>query len=164
MAVAQTGAAGDPRLRVVPAARRPVPPPSIGTRIALPDMRTIDGRVLPSSNWRGKVVLLILWASWCPFCAKVNPLVERFYRANRARGLEVLGLTIDRKVGDALAYLKRHDYSFPVAAFDEGWLGLLGKPKGLPVIWIVGRSGLLEQMEVGEIFEEDVLEFARWLS
>lgn len=139
------------------------PAPPIGARIELPAVRLLDGREIEPAYWRGKVLVVELWATWCPFCARQNPEIDRLHRAHAASGLEVLGLSIDRKADDARKYLREHGYAFHAAMLDAKWEAALGRPKGLPIVWVVGRSGRLEQLEIGEMFPEDVADLARWL-
>lgn len=137
-------------------------PPPIGTPIALPPVRLLDGRELPPAHWHGKVVVIELWATWCPFCARQNPYLDRLHRAHAGAGLEVLALSIDRDPQTAQRYLRERGYGFHAAMFDARWQAALGRPKGLPVVWIIGRDGRLKQIEIGEMFPEDIEELARW--
>jgi thiol-disulfide isomerase/thioredoxin len=137
--------------------------PPIGTRIELPTVRLLDGREIDAGYWRGKVLVVELWATWCPFCGRQNPELDKLHRGQVAAGLEVLGLSIDRKLDDARRYMREHDYAFHAAMLDSKWEAALGRPRGLPIVWVIGRSGRLEQLEVGEMFPEDVAGLARWL-
>ncbi|RPH65307.1 MAG: TlpA family protein disulfide reductase [Burkholderiales bacterium] len=143
------------------AAARSAPPP-IGTRITLPPVRLVDGRELPASYWRDKVVVIVLWATWCPFCKRQNPHLDRLHRKHAGSGLEVLALSIDRSAEDAQRYLREHGLAFHAAMFDRRWQAAIGRPKGLPIVWVVGRDAQLKQVEIGEMFPEDIEELARW--
>lgn len=136
--------------------------PAIGARVALPATRLLDGRDLPPSYWRGKVLVIELWASWCPFCKRQNPHLDRLHRAHAASGLEVLALSIDRRPEDAQQYMREHGYAFHAAMFDPQWQAAIGRPKGLPIVWVIGRDSRLRQLEIGEMFPEDIEELARW--
>jgi thiol-disulfide isomerase/thioredoxin len=137
-------------------------PPAIGTRVELPATRLLDGRELPSAYWRDKVLVIELWASWCPFCKRQNPYLDRLHRAHAGSGLEVLALSIDRRPEDAQQYMREHGYAFHAAMFELRWQAAIGRPKGLPIVWVIGRDGRLRQIEIGEMFPEDVEELARW--
>jgi len=137
--------------------------PAIGTRVQLPAVRLLDGRELPPAYWRDKVVVIELWASWCPFCKRQNPHLDRLHRAHAGSGgLEVLALSIDRDPEDARRYLREHGYAFHAAMFDERWQAAIGRPNGLPIVWVIGRDGALKHLEIGEMFPEDIEELARW--
>jgi len=139
------------------------PAPAIGSSIQLPRTTLIDGQVLEPGHWRGKLLLVQLWATWCPFCRKQNPLLDRLWRARRQDGLELLGLSIDEKTDVINRYLAEHDYRFPVARFDSAWWSAIGRPKGLPILWVIGRDARLKQIEVGEMFPEDIELLERWI-
>lgn len=137
--------------------------PPIGSLIALPRTRLIDGTVREPDFWKGKVLVLELWATWCPFCRKQNPVLDQLYREQVGKGLEVLGLSIDRNEDEIKKYYAETGYRFPSTRFDRAWWEAIGKPKGLPIIWVIGRDGRLAQVEIGELFAEDILDFARLL-
>ena len=79
------------------------PPPAVGTLLPLPDFTLFDGRTLTQAGADGQVLVLYWWASWCPFCALQSPLMDKLWLAQRSRGLQFWGLSIDRKLEDATA-------------------------------------------------------------
>src|SRR5690606_17258545 len=105
--------------RATPSPRRATP--AIGTQLALPPVRLLDGREIEPQHWRGKVLVVETWASWCPFCARQNPEIDRLHRAHAASGLEVLGLSIDRSLDDAVRYMRERGYAFHAAMLDARW-------------------------------------------
>jgi thiol-disulfide isomerase/thioredoxin len=137
--------------------------PALGTRIDIPDIVQLDGTGVSAAYWYGKVLVVELWASWCPFCAKQNPLVDRLHRERSAQGLEVLALSIDRDADVAARYVRAHGYAFRAAMFDDRWTAALGRPRQIPAIWVIGRDGRLAYFEMREMFAEDIAELARFL-
>lgn len=59
------------------------------------DVPTIDGRTIKLSDYRGKVLVMDFWATWCPPCRQETPQLARIAREHRARGVEVIGMHID---------------------------------------------------------------------
>lgn len=59
------------------------------------DVPTLDGRTFKLSDYRGKVVVIDFWATWCPPCQQEVPQLARIARENSDRGVEVIGLHID---------------------------------------------------------------------
>lgn len=139
------------------------PAPALGSLIETPRTTLLDGSVREAGAWRGKLLVIELWATWCPFCRKQNPLLDRLHRAQAARGLEVLALSIDEQPDAIKRYIAETGYGFSVARFGAAWWSVLGRPKGLPVVWVLGRDSRLLQMEIGELFPEDIELLERWL-
>lgn len=137
--------------------------PAVGSRLAIPELRLLDGKLLQPSSTKGQVVVLYWWASWCPFCAVQSPQIDQLDRAHRARGLRVVGLSIDRKPEDASAYLARKGYQFASAWVSAQVQQALPKPKGLPVTVVLGRDGRVVMSESGQLFPEDIESIARFL-
>jgi thiol-disulfide isomerase/thioredoxin len=125
------------------------------------DIALVDGRTLKARELTGRPVVVEFWASWCPFCAKQNPFIEKL---NREAGdsLRVLTFTIDKTEQAARDYMAKHGYTFPAAmagAQSEAWFG---KRRGLPVVHVVDARGRIVFTEIGEMFEEDVAALMRF--
>jgi thiol-disulfide isomerase/thioredoxin len=152
---------------LLPLAAPPAPAspasPAIGSRLALPDLPLIEGGTLRAAEANGRVVMVYWWASWCPFCAEMTPHVERLWRAQRERGLIVLGIAIDKGVEAPREYRRKRGYTFPSALYDARIGRVLPKPKSVPVTWVRDRRGLVVMTEAGQMFPEDVAAIARFL-
>ena len=143
--------------------RKAGPPPPLGTLLTVPDLPLLDGSTLRSADTAGQVVVLYWWASWCPFCAVQSPMIDQLQRAHRAKGLRVVGLSIDKKPADAKAYLAKRGYSFASAWVTPDIARVLPKPKGLPVTVVLGRDGKVVMSEAGQLFAEDIEGISRFL-
>jgi thiol-disulfide isomerase/thioredoxin len=135
----------------------------VGDTLTLPTTTLIDGTVLKPDHWRGKVLIVERFATWCPFCKVQNPKLDKLLRANQSKGLEILALSIDKNATEVPKYLQQHGYTFNAAMMTPEWQRVLGDIRGLPVIWVIGRDGKLKQVESGELLDEDVTELTRWL-
>ena len=136
---------------------------AIGDILTLPATTLIDGTILAPNHWRGKVLIIERFATWCPFCKVQNPKLGALLRANKSEGLEVLALSVDKTAAEVPKYMKARGYAFNAAMMTPEWQRVLGDIKGLPVIWAIGRDGRLKQIEAGELLDEDIAELARWL-
>jgi len=136
-------------------------PWQLGERPELPPLERLDGSKVEWSAYRGRVLLVEFWASWCPFCARQNAMLERFVREHRGRGLAMVGVSIDKTADAARAYLAKHAYSFESGMVTPAWQAIFRQRRGLPQLFVLGRDGRLLQIELGEMLEEDVAELAR---
>ncbi len=132
------------------------PLPELGSALQVPRITRFDGTVYEPAQSQGQVLLVYWWASTCPFCALQSPHMEKLWRSQQARGLQMLALSIDRKPEDATAYLRSRGYSFPSAWASPEWRKAFPKPKGLPITLVRGRDGRVVLAERGQMFPEDV--------
>lgn len=163
--VALAACAGQPvwAQPAAPGADKGGPPPAVGSRLNLPEVTLFDGRTVTQADADGQVLVLYWWASWCPFCAQQSPHMQALWERERARGLRMLALSIDRKTEDARGYLQKKGYTFPAGLVTPDVHRVLPKPKGLPVTLVRGRDGRVLQAERGQLFPEDVEALAKWL-
>lgn len=85
---------------------------------AAPDfnLRDIDGKAVPLSQFKGKVVLINFWATWCAPCQVEMPHLQKFYDELKGDGLVVLSISTDdaRSASQVKPLIKRNGYTFPV--------------------------------------------------
>ncbi len=144
-----------PSLAAAQARAPDAPLPAVGSSLAVPSTRLLDGSDWGPAQAEGKVLVLYWWASWCPFCAEQSPLMNALWRTQRAKGLEMLGLSVDKTPAAAIGHLKAKGYEFPSAMaleVNKVW----PKPRGLPVVVVRGRDGKVVLAESGSLFPEDV--------
>lgn len=137
------------------------PLPAVGSVLEVPAIDLIGGGHFDPAKARGQPLLVYWWASTCPYCALQSPFMDSFWKAQQARGLQMLALSIDKKEADAVGYLKKKGYSFPAAWASPDWRKAFPKPKGLPITLLVGRDGRLLLAEKGQMFGEDVQDMAK---
>jgi hypothetical protein len=103
---------------------------------------TIDGGEVTTDTFRGKVALIVFWASWCEPCTNEGPGIESVYRARRGDGFAMLGLSRDT-VDDATLRRFRDErgFSFPIARATVTTDQELRAPAGVPAFVLYGRDG-----------------------
>ena len=132
----------------------------VGDTVTLPSLTLLDGKTLPASAFKDRTVIVEYWASWCPFCAQQNPHLQKLYDATRGKPIQIVTLSIDKKPQEAVDYIKAHGYTFPAGMETDAWQAALGKRRGLPELYVIGRNGKVLRKEVGEMFGEDVAALA----
>jgi peroxiredoxin len=114
----------------------------------------LKGRaVVRLEDYRGQVVCLEFWASWSASCRRSLPWLERLHREHGAAGLEVIGINIDEKPGDALRFLKRYPVGFPVVGDAKGTIATAYNVQDMPTTCLVDRGGILR--DVYRAFDHD---------
>jgi thiol-disulfide isomerase/thioredoxin len=104
------------------------------------DVRRTDGRSDSLARYRGRVVLLNLWATWCPPCQEEMPALERFARENAGK-VVVLGVDEGESAAAAGTYAREHGVTFPILVDEQQQYGRTYRGIGLPTSVIVGRDG-----------------------
>lgn len=136
--------------------------PAAGSTVKLPALTLLDGRRLPADYFHGKPLIIEYWASWCPFCARQNPYLQKLVPLARSKGLEILTVSIDRKESAARDYVSKHAYTFPVTMETPELRDIFGKRKVIPQIFVIKADGKLAEVIPGEMFEEDVLDLIKY--
>ncbi len=109
-----------------------------------------QGRI---ADYRGRWVLVNLWASWCPPCRREEPALERFWRSWRRRGLTVLGIDVQDNGGDALAFARRYGIDYPqLRSVGEERSAAFGS-SGVPESFLVDPRGRLALIWRGPLDE-----------
>ena len=104
------------------------------------DVRRTDGRTDSLAKHRGQVVLLNLWATWCPPCRDEMPALERFSRENAGK-VVVLGVDQGESADVAQAFAKERGVTFAILVDEQQQYGRAYEGIGLPTSVIVGRDG-----------------------
>ncbi|RJG25799.1 TlpA family protein disulfide reductase [Massilia cavernae] len=129
----------------------------------LPAFRTLDGAAVAAASLHGKVTVVAYFSATCPFCMNEAPKLQKLYRDNRAV-LNVVAVSVDRNDAQAGARSWTHKYhlSHPVTTDYARFEAVLGKPKGIPSLYVFDRAGKLVRSEVGEMLDEDFDDIARY--
>lgn len=117
-----------------------------------PEFRLLssEGKTVNLSDYRGKVVMLHFWATWCPPCVDEIPTIEVFYRSVLGSDIEVLAVSVDEGGASAVAaFMKKNGAHFPVLIdANRAVAGLYGTLK-FPETYIIGRDGVVRYKVIG---------------
>ena len=115
------------------------------------ETRLLDGKALGAEALKGKAVLVVFWATWCPTCQKELPQLQALYEKHRDKGFEILALSIDADRFTVEEFWKDHDYRFPVAMRAPAHVQVFGPIKAIPALYLIDRRGVLRMTRVGGI-------------
>jgi peroxiredoxin len=111
----------------------------------------LQGRAVRFSAYRGKVVLLNFWATWCPPCRKEMPSMERLHRAYRERGLVVLAVSQDEApLDDVRRFAVSLGLTFPVWHDRDREAARHFSVPGVPTSYLIAHDGQLAYRVLGE--------------
>jgi cytochrome c biogenesis protein CcmG/thiol:disulfide interchange protein DsbE len=127
--------------------------PSIAASTSRPmpnvEVYTTDGVAVKLGDYRGKVVLIDFWASWCPPCKTSFPALDSLYRQYQDRGVEVLAVNLDERRHDADTFLGAHPHRLTVLYDPKGVSPQAFGVKGMPSSFLIDRAGTIRFTHMG---------------
>ena len=104
-----------------------------------------DGKSFSLINNKGKVVLVNFWASWCEPCREEMPAIEAYLKKNKAKGFEVLAITMDKPADFEQAKQIMRNYSFLFAEKKQMDYSDYGRIWRIPSSFIIDKQGILRK-------------------
>jgi peroxiredoxin len=118
---------------------------------AAPDftLKSIEGENLKLSEYRGEVVLINFWASWCGPCLQEMPILSELHDKYKALGFTVLGVNVEEDSGKARKLLQELPVSFPVVLDNESVVSKQYNVVAMPSTVLVDRNGNMRYLHKG---------------
>lgn len=117
--------------------------PSPGRPAPRFSLRTFDDQVIEPASWRGRVVVVNFWASWCISCVNEAADLERVWRDYADRGVLVLGVAYSDTRPAARSYIERHGITYPCGMDAGGRVSAAYGLKGVPETVVIDADGLM---------------------
>jgi cytochrome c biogenesis protein CcmG, thiol:disulfide interchange protein DsbE len=117
-----------------------------------PDFARADltGRLVHLADYRGKLVLLNFWATWCAPCRKEMPLFSKWQRDYGAQGLQIVGISMDDDVSLVRQLLAQRPVLYPIVMGDAKLGAQFGGVLGLPLSFLINAQGRIIARYQGE--------------
>jgi peroxiredoxin len=110
----------------------------------------LDGKRVGLSDHRGHVVLVNIWATWCPPCIDEMPSMEALYQELKEENFEILAISIDATGTEAVApFMKKNNLSFPALLDPAGTIKTIYQTTGVPESFIINKHGILVEKIIG---------------
>ncbi len=119
----------------------------VGQRAPEFTLESLDGDPVSLSSYRGQVVILDFWASWCSPCRASMPTLHSLWKSVADQGVVMIGVSLDRTAGDARTFLKNYGYADMIALYQSPsaaqavarQYGVLGIPRTL----VIDQEGVI---------------------
>ncbi len=118
---------------------------------AAPDftLHSIDGKQVSLREYRGKVVFLNFWATWCIPCREEMPALERLHQTYQSQDLAIISIDLKESAEQVRAFFQKHGLSFPALLDQDGSVFRDYLVAGMPTTYLIGRDGMLLARGVG---------------
>jgi len=129
---------------------------------AAPDfsLPELNGQPLQLSDYRGKVVLLDFWATWCDPCREETPHLVELQNKYRDQGLQIIGVSMDDTPEPVRDFYRHFQMNYPVVLGNARIGELYGGVLGLPIAFVISREGRIFTKHIGatdiSVLERDV--------
>ncbi len=125
-------------------------------------LKDIGGKDVSLSAFKGNVVVLDFWATWCPPCKKEIPGFVGLYNTYKSRGFVVVGISVDESPSDVKKFMKKYKMNYPVLnGYEREDVQKAFAPMpGFPTTFVISRDGKICYQHTGftplELFEQKI--------
>lgn len=123
--------------------------PSSGAHAPDFALRSTSGKNVRLSEYRGQVVMINFWATWCGPCRQELPLLNQIYGRYRNAGFVVLAVNVEEDANAAVKMAHRLNLGFPVLLDGDKRVSRLYDPTAMPVTVLVDRNGRVRHVHLG---------------
>lgn len=149
---------GTPRQAFTPPSEA-VPDPDAAARLLALTLPDLEGKPQSLSQWKGRVLVVNFWATWCPPCKEEMPEFSRISSKFAANGVKFVGISID-SADKVLAFQKETPVSYPLLIGKLETLDLSSdfgnRAKGLPFTVVLRPDGRTQQVKLGKFATVDL--------
>ncbi len=122
----------------------PSPGVKVGSVAPAVSLKTLDGKTVSLADYRGRVVMLNFWATWCPPCRAEMPSMERLHKAMQGFDFVMLAVNVEENGAQAVAaFLKSQPHSFPVLLDAEAGAQNAFGVFRFPETFIINKDGVI---------------------
>jgi peroxiredoxin len=123
---------------------------TIGSAAPAFSLRDLSGHPVALADYRGKVVVLDFWATWCIPCRQEVPHFVALQKKYGSKGLAVIGVSMDDEEKPVRSFYKELGMTYPVAMGDAAMAERYGGILGLPVTFVIDRQGRIRFRHDGQ--------------
>lgn len=133
-------------------------PPLVGAPAPEITLKDLQGHDVRLSDFRGKVVLLNFWATWCKPCKEEMPAMQASYDNLRDKGFVVLAVNELEDTDKVVEHIRSHGHTFPVVMDHNNQVANKYGVVGLPASFLIDRQGIVRERVSGNLLTESRIE------
>ncbi|OED36179.1 hypothetical protein AB834_03300 [PVC group bacterium (ex Bugula neritina AB1)] len=132
---------------------------ALEVRSSVPDfsLKTLSGKSVKLSDYRGKTVLIDFWATWCPPCRRELKVLNEILNEFPEKNYKVLFLSVDQNLTAPQKYIKKMGYSKMTVLHDNKGISQKYGVRGIPSLFVIDENGLLVKNHVGMVSKKILL-------
>jgi cytochrome c biogenesis protein CcmG, thiol:disulfide interchange protein DsbE len=112
-------------------------------------LASLDGSSVTLSELKGRVVLINIWATWCPPCRAEMPVIQSAYERYRDQGFTVLAVDLQEDPATVDAFMRRYGLTFPALLDRDGKVSVTYRSSALPSSYFVDHTGVIRAVYRG---------------
>ena len=122
----------------------------VGAPVPALRVESLSGKKIEVASYRGRVLLLDVWASWCGPCKQELPMLDAMARRLKSQGVEVLAVSVDQERANVDKFLKGHGkWALTIAHDPAGAIAERLQPDKMPTSYVIDRSGIVRYVNAG---------------
>jgi peroxiredoxin len=114
-------------------------------------LQSLEGQAVSLDDYAGQVVLVNMWATWCPPCKAEMPDLNAFYETHKQDGFVVFAINSQEEAPTVKAFIAENGFSFPVLLDSQAEVMKKYHVRGLPTTFIIDRDGFIQHIQSGQI-------------
>ena len=119
-------------------------------------LKDMNGNDVKLADYRGKVILLNVWATWCGPCQAEIPELVEAYNKYKDQGVVIVGVSLDDTADTLRAYAPKKQMNYPILLMRDEFDEAYGPIFGVPITFFIGRDGRISQKHFGPVTKEDI--------
>ena len=112
-------------------------------------LQSVDGKTVSLAQFKGDVVMINFWASWCGPCRQEMPLLDNIYKQYKDMGFTLIGVNVEPDSSSANAWLKKTPVSYPILYDPKSQVSQLYQVQAMPTTVIIDRKGIVRYVHNG---------------
>jgi thiol-disulfide isomerase/thioredoxin len=134
----------------------------VGDMLPLGQLLSIQGETFTSEHWAKRNTIVQVWATWCSYCRTQNKHLEQLRQKVPAEQLNIVTISIDRRVESVKDYMEKNQYTFSVVMMTPELAKAIGRRRGVPELYVVNPQGRVIQKDFGLMVDLDLSELDRY--